>query len=171
MTQITTQYDIPRINVQMPGRQNRQISGEFRVVPGITNPFRFFIGSPEGVPLSLVSFQVELIVWDNRAVDKIDLDEQHRPEILLRKRAVVNNPYTSEIAIVLDHNDTNVLMRAGTSTLSWGLIMLNSDNQVFACTVARGGGKAGTLHLDRQSSFPSTELILGTEISGMQNWT
>lgn len=154
-------YDIPRVDISLPGRQNRISDIPLRVTPGMTEPIEFWFGNQDGVGINLMPFQIKLIFWVDRRLDSLDNQMLiGASDIVLSKTAVIDQAYTNKILFVLDANDTLKLGQVGTRSIRWSIFMINQDRQVFPAQVARNGARFGTVEIDVESGIPISELIL-----------
>lgn len=157
MTQFQVQYNVPRIQVQMPGKQNRLTDSVMRITPGVTEPLEFLFGNQDGVPLSLRGFEVKMIFWGKTDMDRNTL-RMGQSEIILAKKFTINDPYRSSVTIVLTDEDTTRLGLYG-GGIRWSLFLVNEEGDVFPMQVTRSGGRFGNVVLDVQSGIPTAELV------------
>lgn len=152
------QYNIPRVMVQFPGRQNRLTDDDFTITPGITEVIEFRFGNQDGVPLNLLPFQIKLIFWTQSIFDRNSLS-LGQSDIVLSKVIQVDDPYSGSVTVILDDEETLRLGHEGASALRWSLFMINDEQQVFAAQVSRSGGRYGTVRVDLSSGIPIAELV------------
>lgn len=158
-TSLNIQYNIPRVQIQLPGRQNRLASGEFRITPSMAEPVIFMFGNQDGVPLNLLPFEIRFVVWDHEDVGTRDI-EMGQSEIVLNKSVPVADPYSGQIEMLLTGDETFALgQRSIGSDLRWSLFMINSDGEVFPVQVSTSGSRSGYLKVDHASGMPIAELI------------
>lgn len=151
-------YDVPRVLLSSPGRQNRASDGIFRITPGMTEPFEFVFGNQDGMAINLVPFTIKLVFW--RYIEITDnLAGMGNSEIILSKTAEVGDPYSARATIVLLDTETAKLGLNGARQLRWGVFMVGSDNTVYPCNVSSSGGRWGTVNLDLTSGTPTAEII------------
>jgi hypothetical protein len=158
MTQYQVTYNIPRVQVQMPGKQNRLTDTVLRITPGMTEPFEFLFGNQDGVPLSLRGFSVKLIFWLKTALDD-NATRMGQSEIVLAKKFDIPDPYARRAEVVLTDEDTLKLGLARSIGLRWSLFLINEEGDVFPLQVTRRGGRYGNVQLDLDSGIPPAELV------------
>ncbi len=158
-TNYNIQYNIPRVRVQFPGRQNRLSDGQFRVTPSMTEPVKFIFGNQDGVLLHLHPFKVHFVVWASTPTESHGIG-MGSSEILINKQLRIDDPYSSEVEMILEEPETILLgNRAPGNRLYWSLFMVNDEGQVFPAQVSMTGGRFGTIILDLASSMPIAEMI------------
>ena len=158
-TNLNVQYNIPRVQVQLPGRQNRLMDGVFRITPSMTEPVIFIFGNQDGVPLNMVPFEVHFVVWLHRPIESETIN-MSQSNMILNKRILVQDPYAAQLEMILSEADTIILgSRAAGTELRWSLFMINDDGEVFPTQVSNSGGRFGTLHVDLAGNVPIAELI------------
>lgn len=158
-TNYNIQYNIPRVQVQLPGRQNRLTDGEFRISPSMTEPVIFMFGNQDGVPLAMQEMDVHFVVWES-CPSNSDVLSMGTSEILLNKKILIDDPYASEVTMVLEEAETIRLgNHAAGSRLYWSLFMINDEDQVFPTQVSHLGGRYGTIHVDLAGAMPLAEMI------------
>lgn len=158
-TNLNVQYNIPRVQVQLPGRQNRLSDGEFRISPSMTEPVIFRFGNQDGVSLNLLPFNIQFVVWDTCTLAS-NVHSIGQSEVILNKRLLVQDPYAAELEMVLTEEETLFLAnRAAGSHLRWSLFMINEEGQVFPAQVSNSGGRYGSICVDLAGSIPLAELI------------
>lgn len=158
-TNYNVQYNIPRVQVQMPGRQNRLTDGEFRISPSMTEPVIFMFGNQDGVPLILQNMRLHFVVWSSCPANSTVLS-MGTSEIILNKRIVIDDPYSREVTFILEEQDTMTLgNHAAGGRLYWSIFMINGEEQVFPMQVSHLGGRFGTIHIDLTGDMPLAELI------------
>jgi len=158
-TNYNVQYNIPRVQVQLPGRQNRLTDGEFRITPSMTEPVKFIFGNQDGVAIGLMPFKVHFVVWEKSILDydNVSMGQSH---MLLNKRLLVDDPYSGEVEMVLTETETILLgNHASGQNLNWSLFMFNDAGEVFPTQVSRSGGRVGTLIIDLIGGAPIAELL------------
>lgn len=157
-TNYNVQYNIPRVYVQAPGRQNRLLDGNFHVSAGLTEAVEFHFGNQDGVPLNLIPFKIKFVVWDYNGLTEETLS-MGQSDIVLAKTLQVDDPYSGRVEMMLSSDETLSLgLRAGRS-LRWSLFMINGEGEVFPMQVARGGARYAPLYVDLESGLPPAELI------------
>lgn len=158
-TNYNVQYNIPRVQVQLPGRQNRLTDGEFRISPSMTEPVKFIFGNQDGIPLAMQRMDIRFVVWESCPTDS-DVLSMGTSEILLNKRIPIDDPYASEVTMLLEEHETIRLGNHAPGTrLYWSLFMINDEDQVFPTQVSNLGGRYGTIHVDLAGSMPLAEMI------------
>jgi hypothetical protein len=158
-TTYNVQYNIPRVQVQLPGRQNRLADGEFRISPSMTEVVVFSFGNQDGVPLNLRYFTLQFVVWKATPLASATIS-RGQSEVLLNKKIFIDDPYASMVEMLLTEEETNLL---GNHTfgnrLYWSLFAVNDEGQVFPMQVSSKGGRYGTLQIDVAAGMPIAELI------------
>ncbi len=152
------QYNIPRVNISLPGRQNRSSNSDLHITPGMTEVYEFWMGNMDGVPVNLLPFKVKWVFWRNQTLD-LDYQAWGHSEILLAKTIEVEDPYSGKIVGILEAEDTQRLARDERSTVRWSLFMINEEGQVFPAQVNHQGQRYGTAYLDLESGIPIAEVI------------
>lgn len=158
-TSYNVQYNIPRVQVQLPGRQNRLSNSTFRVTPSMTEPVIFVFGNQDGVPLNLLPFSVRFVVWSHQIVgdDHVGLGQA---DVLINKRILVQDPYSGSLEMVLTEEETLTLgHHAAGRILKWSLFMINEEGEVFPTQVSNTGSRFGTVSVDMMSALPLAEII------------
>lgn len=153
------EYNIPRYNISMPGRQNRAGNGVMTIVPGMSEVFEFHFMNTDGVPLILTPFKIKLIFWEQNYLDHAELSNLNST-LILAKTVEINDPYVGKTTIVLSSDDTHELGKSGLQNLRWALFMINPENDVFPATITRSGQKYGIVQIDHASGLPTKETIL-----------
>jgi hypothetical protein len=165
-TVYNVEYNIPRVVVGVPGRQNRSGDGRLRITPGMTEPIEFIWGNFDGVPLNLGGFQVKLIFWTME-----NLGDTARPspdvqsfgpghsKIVLTKKIELQDPHGGRGTVLIMGEETFALHRQETHGLRWGLFLINDTGNIFPTQVTSSGARWGTVLFDRDSGIPSPELI------------
>lgn len=158
-TNTIVQYNIPRVQVQLPARQNRLTGGSFTITPSMTEPVKFIFGNMDGVPLNLLPFKVRFVVWE-RNVSQSDTVSSGQSTMVINKTLQIDDPYSGEAEMVLSEAETMAIgNHAAGSQLSWSLFMINDEGQVFPLQVSNSGGRYGTIHVDLMAGTPFAELI------------
>jgi hypothetical protein len=158
-TNYNVQYNIPRVQVQMAGRQNRLTDGNFRITPSMTEPVKFLFGNQDGVPLKLQEFKIHFVVWEISHTIEHDMS-MGQSNVLLNKRILVDDPYSAEVEMILSSTDTILLgNHAAGQNLNWSLFMINTAGEVFPMQVSNHGGRFGTMKVDFSGGIPIAELI------------
>lgn len=152
------QYEIPRVNVQMPGRQNRLADGKISIIPSMTHPFQFILGNTDGMPYNLAPFSASFIVWKTDTLTHTSLN-MGQSDIILNKKIQIDDPYASGFEFVLTEEDTLVIGQHTGNVLCWSIILQNSEGQMFPLKVSMTHGNYGYLHVDVANSFPLAEII------------
>lgn len=162
MEQISTSfnlsYDIPRILISAPGRQNRSGDGRLRITPGMTEPVEFVFGNHDGVKLNLVPFQIKLVFWRSTVIDS-NLSGIGQSDVILAKVVPIDDPYSGKAMVILTGQDTQILGHSGSRSLSWGVFLINANRDVFPCVVSSSGARSGQVLLDLTSGTPLGEII------------
>lgn len=151
------QYNIPRFNISLPGRQNRTSNAVLRITPGVTEVYEFWFGNQDGVPINLLPFKIKWIFWRNQTLD-LDHMAFGNSDILLSKEIVVDDPYTGKVVGILEAEDTLALARDSRSC-RWGMFMLNEEGQVFPAEVNDNHQRYSTAYIDFESGIPTAEVI------------
>ena len=154
------EYNIPRVNLQLPGRQNRANDAELRFTPGMTEVVEFWWGNQDGVPLNLVPFSIKWVFWKMNTMDHDELSIA-QSEIILTKKVEIpeDQRYEGKTVVVLDAEDTLKLTHAHSRTVRWGIFLINEEGQVFPAQVNRNGDRWATAVLDIESGIPIAEII------------
>ena len=152
------EYDIPRVNISLPGRQNRTNESELRFTPGMTEVVEFVFGNQDGVPINLLPFQLKWVFWKMNTMD-IDTLDVAQSEIILAKRLDVPDPYSGKVVGILESNETLKLGQEGIRQVRWSVFMINSKGQVFPAQVSSKGERYATALLDVNSGIPIAEII------------
>jgi len=163
MTKMNVQYNIPRVQVQMAGKQNRLTDGDFTITPSMAEPIEFVFGNQDGKPLSLVPFTIQFVVWIRDSLVESAGDTVGSSNIIMNKKLLIDDPYANSVTMLLNGNDTLKLgQHAAGNALKWSLFMINSDGDVFPMQVSQYGGRAGNLHVALADGFPLAEIIKTT---------
>jgi hypothetical protein len=158
-TNFNVQYNIPRVQVQLPGKQNRLTDGEFRITPSMTEPVKFLFGNQDGVAIGLIPFTVHFLVWERSFIEYDDIGVG-QSQVLLNKRIQVDDPYSGEVEMVLSSEETMLIgNHASGQSLNWSLFMVNDAGEVFPAQVSNSGGRVGALKVDLVGGMPIAELI------------
>jgi hypothetical protein len=152
------EYNIPRVNLSLPGRQNRSGDGVIRITPGMDEPFEFMFGNQDGVPINLLPFQIKIVFWVKQDMD-IDDMVPGQSKILFAQTVEIAEPYTGRVFCLIPAVDTMKIAEESTSFVRWSLFMLNEEGNVFPAEVNRNGGRAGTVRMDFNSGIPIAEMI------------
>ena len=152
------EFDIPRVNLSLPGRQNRSGDGCIRITPGMDEAFEFIFGNQDGVPINLVPFKVKLIFWVKQDMD-IDEMVPGQSKIVLAHEMKVEMPYTGRVFGLLTSDQTTKIAGEQTSLVRWSIFMLNEAGNVFPAEVNRNGSRAGTVRMDFGSGIPTAEMV------------
>ncbi len=152
------EYNIPRVNISFPGRQNRTNDGELRFTPGMTEIVEFVWGNHDGVPINLLPFQVKFVAWKMLTMDHDELDVS-QSEVILSKTVSVSDPYSGKVVLILEDDETLKLGQEGGRGVRWSLFMINEDGQVFPAQVNRNGDRWAAVVLDIESGIPVAEII------------
>ena len=152
------EYDIPRVNLSLPGRQNRSGDGILRITPGMDEAFEFIFGNQDGVPLNLVPFKVKIVFWIKQDMD-IDELVPGQTKIVFGKELNVAEPYSGRVFGLLTSDETTEIAREQTSLVRWSAFMINEAGNVFPAEVNRNGTREGTVRMDFASGIPTAEMI------------
>ncbi len=154
------EYNIPRVNIQLPGRQNRVNDAALRFTPGMTEVVEFWFGNQDGVPINLVPFSLKWVFWGMKTMDHDELTLM-QSDILLTKKVPIqpDQVYKGKALAVLEAEDTLKLASAYSRSVRWGMFMLNEEGQVFPCQVNRNGDRWASAVLDIESGIPIAEII------------
>jgi len=151
-------YDIPRVLLSSPGRQNRAGNGLLRITPGVTEPIEFVFGNQDGMAISLVPFTIRLVFWRNLNVED-NVATMGQTEVILTKDAEVSDPYEARAVVVLTDLETSQLGLRGARQLRWAVYMIGADSTVYPANVSNSGSRWGTVQLDLTSGMPTAEMI------------
>lgn len=152
------QYNIPRVNLSLPGRQNRTNETELRFTPGMTEVVEFVFGNQDGVAINLLPFQLKWVFWKMNTMD-IDTLDVAQSEIILSKEIDVHNPYDGKVVGILEDSETLKLGQEGIRQVRWSIFMINEEGQVFPAEVNSTGARYATAVLDVNSGIPIAEII------------
>jgi hypothetical protein len=152
------EYNLPRVNLSLPARQNRSHDTILRITPGMTEAIEFWFGNIDGVPINLTHFTVKFVAWKMLKNDTIHTSLS-QSEVVFSKEVEVQAPYEGKFVMVLSENDTIALARPGSGSLRWSLFMINQDGEVFPGQITQSGTRWGTLVLDLDSGIPISEII------------
>jgi len=158
-TNYNTQYNIPVVQVQAPGRQNRLTDGDFRITPSMTEPVEFSFGNQDGVPLKLVGFRLQFVVWEHSPTShqSITIGQSN---VIINKLIRIDDPYSGKANLLLTEQDTTTIGNHSIGqNIYWSLFMINDDEQVFPLQVSQSGGRYGSINVDRTGHLPIAELI------------
>jgi len=161
------EYNIPRVNLSLPGRQNRSGDGILKLIPGIDEPIEFVFGNQDGVPINLLPFtdkgKVKIVFWVMETQE--DLEQiPGQQKIIFSKELIVDQPHVGRIICLLTAEDTLRLAEEQTGAVRWGLFMINENGAVFPAEVNRNRKRYGTVQLDFDSGIPVAELIKSTNL-------
>jgi hypothetical protein len=154
------EFNIPRVNLQLPGRQNRTNDGILRFTPGMDEVIEFIFGNQDGVPLNLVPFRIKIVFWKVRDIEQTRL-VTGQSEVIFAKEVEVVDPYSGSVVVLFTNEETIKISNEGITNLRWGLFMINEQGEVFPAQVDRNGGRYGTLLIDVDSQIPVAEIIKG----------
>ena len=152
------EYDIPRVNLSLPGRQNRSGDGVIRITPGMDEAFEFIFGNQDGVPINLIPFKVKIVFWVKQDMD-IDELVPGQTKIVFDKELRVEEPYTGRVFGLLTADETTRIASEQTSLIRWSAFMINEAGNVFPAEVNRNGTREGTVRMDFASGIPTAEMI------------
>ena len=152
------QYNIPRVNLSLPGRQNRTNETELRFTPGMTEVVEFVFGNQDGVAINLLPFQLKWVFWKMNTMD-IDTLDVAQSEIILSKVVDVKDPYSGKVVGILEDHETLKLGQEGIRQIRWSIFMINEEGQVFPAEVNSTGARYATALLDVNSGIPIAEII------------
>jgi len=152
------QYNIPRVNLSLPGRQNRTNETELRFTPGMTEVVEFVFGNQDGVAINLLPFQLKWVFWKMNTMD-IDTLDVAQSEIILSKVVDVKDPYSGKVLGILESDETLKLGQEGIRQVRWSIFMINEEGQVFPAEVNSTGARYATALLDVNSGIPIAEII------------
>lgn len=152
-------YEIPLVRVGLPGRQNRASDGVLRITPGMTEVFEFWFGNHDGLPITLVPFQIKIVFWKNSATEsEARIVGMENTEIVFSKQLDVIKPYEGKTVVILETNETMEIGRTGGANLYWSLFMINNERQIFPATCTSSGSRSGKVYLE--TLLPTAELVL-----------
>lgn len=151
------QFNIPRVNLSLPGRQNRSNDSFIRITPGMDEAIEFWFGNQDGVPINLIPFVVKIVFWKNLSEDSNALPD--RSEIIFAKEIPVTAPYEGKVFCLLTNEDTIKIGSEGSTGLRWSLFMINEDGNVFPAQINRNGDRFGTVVLNLHGGMPIAEVI------------
>jgi len=154
------EFNIPRVNLQLPGRQNRGNDGILRFTPGMDEVIEFIFGSQDGIPLNLVPFRIKMAFWKVRDIEQTAL-VAGQSEVIFSKDIEIVDPYSGSVIALFTSDETIQIAREGITNLRWGLFMINREGNVFPAQVDRNGGRYGTVLIDVDSQIPVAEIIKG----------
>lgn len=161
------EYNIPRVNLSLPGRQNRSGDGILKITAGMDEPIEFIFGNQDGVPINLLPFtsegKVKLVFWTMETQEELG-QTPGQQKIIFSKELDVSQPHSGRIVCLLTADDTLRLSQEQTSAVRWGLFMINEDGNVFAAEVNRNRKRYGTVHMDFDSGIPVAEIIRSVNI-------
>ena len=152
------EYQIPRVNLSLPGRQNRSGDGCLRITPGMDEAIEFVFGNQDGVPINLLPFRVKLVFWVKQDMD-IDEMVPNQTKVIFTHEMEIQQPYNGRVFCLLTAEDTMQLSKESTSLVRWSLFMINEQGNVFPAEVNRNGGRAGTVRMDFAEGIPMAEII------------
>ncbi len=152
------EYNIPRVNLSLPGRQNRTNETELRFTPGMTETVEFVFGNQDGVAINLLPFQLKWVFWRMNTMD-IDTLDVAQSEIILAKPIEVPDPYIGKVFGILESEETLKLGQEGIRQVRWSIFMINKEGQVFPTQVSSKGNRYATALLDINSGIPIAEII------------
>ena len=158
-TNHNVQYNIPRVRVQMAGRQNRLSDGNFIISPTMTEPVKFLFGNQDGVPLQLQSFEMRFVVWAycSSGIQSLAMGQS---EVVINKKILNDDPYANEVEMVLTEDETLKIANSSSGNrMHWSLFLINDEDQVFPMQVSSTGGRFGTIDVDMAAAMPIAELI------------
>lgn len=161
------EFNIPRVNLSLPGRQNRSGDGILKITPGIDESFEFVFGNQDGIPINLLPFtdegKVKIVFWIMETQE--DLAQTPGQEtIIFAKELNVTQPHTGRVFCLLTSEDTLRLAEEQTGQVRWGLFMINDQGNVFATEVNRNRQRYGTVQLAFESGIPSAEVIKSAKL-------
>ena len=158
-TNYNTQYNTPQVQVQAPGRQNRLTDGSFRITPSMTEPVIFSFGNQDGVPLILLGFRLQFVIWTHSPTEHQTISNS-QSDVILNKLIVIDDPHSGKANLLLSEQDTTLIGNHGIGqNLYWSLFMINDEEQVFPLQVSQLGGRYGSIEIDRAGMMPIAELI------------
>jgi len=152
------EFNIPRVNITLPGRQNRSNDGILRITPGMDEVYEFVFGNMDGVPINLLPFKVKIVFWSRENLE-IDHMQPGGSKILFAKEIPVTDPYKGRIVCLFTNQDTLKIASESGTGLRWGLFMINEEGNVFPAQVDRNGGRNGTVMLNLDIGMPTAEVI------------
>lgn len=158
------QYNIPRYNVALPGKQNRAGRGEMRITPGLTEPMEFAFGNMDGIPINLANFTLRLVFWFSTAQYDRLTDNIDQSGIVLVKNVEVKSPYEGQCTVLLSSDDTSVLGRPGRHSLRWSLYLINDQGEVFPAQITGAGDRYGMAQIE-QTGMPTGEIVKGSTVA------
>ncbi|RMH13400.1 MAG: hypothetical protein D6698_14025, partial [Gammaproteobacteria bacterium] len=101
-------YDIPVVNVSSDSSFTTLSNSPLEITPGATEPITFRVTNRDGKSLVMHNKNLRFVVWtsrDNRFTDPVLQDGQ----IVFVKEIPVENPYATEITMLLSGDDTRDL--------------------------------------------------------------
>ncbi len=152
------EYNIPRVNLSLPGRQNRTNETDLRFTPGMTEVVEFVFGNQDGVAINLLPFKLKWVFWRMNTMD-IDTLDVAQSEIILAKPIEVPDPYSGKVIGILESDETLKLGQEGIRQVRWSMFMINEAGQVFPAQVSSKGNRYATAILDINSGIPIAEII------------
>jgi hypothetical protein len=152
------QYNIPKVNLSLPGRQHRGGNGEIRVTPGMTETFEFVFGNFDGIPLNLSGFTIRWLFW-------IDIEQYDNlpttlaaDGIVLYKDVIVTDAFSGRTTVVLSEDDTFKIGRSERGSVNWSMYMINGDGQIFPVQVSSSGSRTGSCRVERMGGLTSEKI-------------
>lgn len=158
MNETFVRYDIPRIQANMPGNQNRLANGIIRISPGMTEPVVFRMGNQDGVPLSLVGFSLKFVVWAISSVSENSI-EIEGSSLILEKSVPIDDPHAGEAEMMLTKKETQEISNMSMGDdVRWSLLLVNADKEVFPLQAQSNGDRHGTIIVDSMRQFPISRI-------------
>lgn len=162
--QFNVGYNIPRVNVALPGKQNRAGTGRLRVSAGVTEPIEFHFCNSDGVPINLNAFKARLVFWYSPTdYDKLPAD-RNPSGVVLAKDLEFQDAYAGRTIVLLSNEDTAILARSGRQTLRWSIYLINDVDQVFPMQITSDGERFGLVHIEN-AGMPSAEVVAHLAVS------
>lgn len=154
------EYTIPRIELGLPGRQDRSGTSRMRISPGMAEPMEFNWGNVDGVPLNVAGMSAKLVFWKSRTFDGTAYSSgDDMSEIVLTKILDVPDPHSGSGYTMLVGADTMKLWQASRITpIRWGMFLINGSGDVFPLQITPGQ-RSGTAEFDQQDQMPLGEMV------------
>jgi len=151
------QYNIPRYNLALPGRQPRGGKGDMRITPGMTEAFEFHYGNFDGVPINLNGFKVRLVFWTTPSESTVSAGYAQQNIHVVKDLNVVS-PYEGKATIVLTEADTLKLGQTQRSSVHWSVFLINDAGEVFPTQVTQSGERHGICRIESKG-MPIGEIV------------
>lgn len=154
---INVSWSIPKINLDFSSRQNRHLTGDITIIPGITQMIKLNVLNPDGYKLSLVGLRTLFCIYTVDFHNTMKLEENS--EVLYKKEMLIDNPHTGELIITIDAEDS-LKFDHYNGALRWTIYFINSENKIFVPSITNNNGKFGNIIIDNMSGIPSINKII-----------